>query len=76
MSTWLVVWFIVGIVTTLALVALLVALGRHALIVGRSARQAQEALAPLTGDIARSADRASARAQGFRLPAGKAAERR
>lgn len=76
MSTWLVVWFVIGIVTTVALVACFVALGRHVVILGRTARQTQEALQPLADDVARGADRASARAQGFRLPTAKAPERR
>ena len=76
MSIWLVVWFVVGIVATVALVAFLLALGRHALILGRTARQAQDAIAPLADHIARGAGRALTRTQGFRMPVGKAPERR
>jgi hypothetical protein len=71
-SIWLVVWFVVGIVTTVALVTFLVALGRHALILGRTARQAQDAIAPLADDIARGAGRAATKTQGFRMPGPRA----
>lgn len=76
MSIWLVVWFVVGIAATVALVAFLLALGRHALILGRTARQAQDSIAPLADDIARGAGRAATRMQGFRVPVGKTPERR
>src|SRR5436190_785095 len=42
MSTWLVVWIVLGAVSTLAVAALLVALGRHVLLLGRTARRFRE----------------------------------
>ena len=53
MSTWLVVWFVIGLVTTVALIAFFIALGRHALVLGRSAKQMQEAVKPIADDISR-----------------------
>ena len=53
MSTWLVAWFVIGVVTTVALIAFLIALTRHALVLGRSARQMQEAVQPVADEISR-----------------------
>lgn len=57
MSTWLVAWFVIGVVTTVALIAFLIALTRHALVLGRSAKQMQEAVQPIADDISRSTAR-------------------
>ncbi len=65
MSTWLVVWFVIGLVSTVALLVFLVALVRHALILGRAARDMQEAVAPLAEEISSGSDRASGRIQGM-----------
>lgn len=53
MSTWLVVWFVLGLVTTVALIAFFIALGRHGVVLGRSAKQMQEAVKPIADDISR-----------------------
>jgi hypothetical protein len=42
MSTWLVVWIALGAVSTLVVLAFVLALGRHVLILGRTARRFQE----------------------------------
>jgi hypothetical protein len=68
MSTWLVVWFVISIVATAAVIACLVALVRHVLLVGRTARRFQDELAPLTGAISSEADRASRRASALQPP--------
>ena len=68
MSTWLVVWFIVAIVSTAAVIATLVALVRHVLILGRSARELQEAVKPLADEIAADGQRASQRASSLQVP--------
>lgn len=59
MSTWLVVWIVLGAVSTLALLALVLALGRHVLILGRTARRFQEEVGPIADEIAREGARAS-----------------
>ena len=63
MGTWLVVWFIVGIVSTVAVLAFLLALIRHLLVLGRTARRMQDELSPIVQEIssegARATDRAS-----------------
>jgi len=76
MSTWLVVWFVVGLVTTVVLVAFLVSLGRHGLVLGRSARRFGEEIGPLAGEISREGARASERAAGLRWPAAAGRNRR
>lgn len=68
MSSWLAVWFLVAIVSTLAVIACLVALVRHVLVLGRTARQLQEAVAPLADEISRQGARASDRAASLQVP--------
>jgi hypothetical protein len=48
-----VVWLTMGLVTTLAMIALLVALVRHVLLVGRAARQLQDEIEPIRAEIER-----------------------
>ncbi len=50
-----VVWLTIGLVTALAIIAMLVALVRHGLLVGRAARQLQAELEPIRADIERTA---------------------
>jgi hypothetical protein len=67
-STWLVVWLLVAIVSTAAVLACLVALVRHVLILGRSAREMQEAVKPLADEISSEGQRASTRAASLEVP--------
>ena len=53
MAPWLVVWFVVGIVSTLAILACLLGLVRHVLILGRTVKQLQEELQPIADDMAK-----------------------
>lgn len=51
MAPWLVVWFVVGIVSTLAILACLIGLVRHVLILGRTVKQLQEEIRPIADDL-------------------------
>ena len=51
MSTWLVVWFVAGLTTTALLVAFGIALARHGLVLGRTARQMADEVGPIAADI-------------------------
>ncbi len=62
MGTWLLVWFVIGIVSTVAVLAFLIALIRHMVVLGRTARRMQDELAPIAQEIAAQGDRASERA--------------
>lgn len=66
MSTWLVAWFVIGVVTTVALTAFFVALARHAVILGRSAKRMQEEAQPIVEDINRLTARQGARIDALR----------
>lgn len=68
MSTWLVVWLVVGLVTTAALVATAVWLVRHVILVGRSMGRLQEELGSITEEISRASAHASERAASLRMP--------
>ena len=59
MSTWLVVWIALGALTTLVVLAFVLALGRHALILGRTARRFQEEVGSVADEVARERARAS-----------------
>jgi hypothetical protein len=61
-DTWLIVWFVIGIVTTIAVLAFLIALIRHLLVLGRSARQMQDELSPVVQEISAQGTRANDRA--------------
>jgi hypothetical protein len=56
-----VVWLTVGLVTTLAIAAVLVGLVRHVLVLGRSLRRFQEEVTAVAEEITREGDRAGAR---------------
>jgi hypothetical protein len=61
-----IVWLIVGLVTTAALLALLVALIRHVIVLGRALGRFQREVSPIAEDIAAAGERASARSRGVR----------
>ena len=52
-STTAVVWLTVGLVTTVAMIAMLVALIRHVLLIGRAAGRLQDEIAPIMAEIDR-----------------------
>jgi len=60
-SPWLLVWYLIAAVTTMAVLVFAIALVREALLVGRTARRFQEEAQPLVDDVSREAARASGR---------------
>jgi hypothetical protein len=70
-TTWILVWFVVALITTVAFVACAIALGRHVLIVGRTAKRFQEEAQPIVDAISQQADRASEHAGSLRAPRGR-----
>jgi len=67
-STWILVWFVVALVTTVALLACGIALVRHFILIGRTARRFQEEAQPIVDDMSRGGRRASERAAALRPP--------
>jgi hypothetical protein len=63
-----VVWLLIAILSTIAVIAVLVALARHVLLVGRTVRELQESVTPLVDEIGRQGRRASERASTVRVP--------
>ena len=61
-GTWLIIWFVIGIVSTIAVLAFLTALIRHLMVLGRTARRMQDELAPISQEISEQGTRASNRA--------------
>ena len=68
MSTWIFVWFVVAMVSTVALVACGIAMVRHIILIGRTARQMQEETQPIIEDLSREGQRASEHAAALRPP--------
>jgi hypothetical protein len=60
MGSWIVVWFVVGIVSTAAVIACLVGLARHMLVLLRTVQQLQDELKPITDELSKERERASA----------------
>ena len=59
MAPWLVVWLVIGLVSTIAILVCLIGLVRHALILGRSAQAFQRELQPIVDELAREGAKAS-----------------
>ena len=59
LAPWLVTWFVVAIVSTVAVIACLIGLLRHVLVLGRTVKQMQEELRPIADDLSRERQRAS-----------------
>ena len=57
--TWILVWFIIGICSTVALIGWLLFLGWHGVLLGRTFRRLADEVRPLTDDISRATDRQS-----------------
>jgi hypothetical protein len=68
MSAWLLVWLVIGLVSTAALVACLAFLAYHGILLGRTARRVQVELRPLTDELARESAAVSRRAASLRRP--------
>jgi hypothetical protein len=57
-ASWIVAWFVIGIVSTAAILACLAGLLRHLLILGRSVKQLQAEIQPIADDVAREGQKA------------------
>ncbi len=70
MTTTALIWLVIGLLTIVAVLALLIALIRHLLVLGRAARRFQEEVTPIAEDISALTDRASNRPRGLRRGPG------
>jgi hypothetical protein len=64
-----IVWLVVGLVTTAAVLAVLIALIRHLFVLGRALARFQEEVGPVAAEIGAQSERASSRS-------GRSAQRR
>ena len=62
MASWLLVWLVVGLVSTTAVLVCLIGLLRHVLILGRTVRQLQDEVQPIAQDLSRQGQQAGERA--------------
>ena len=58
-----IVWLIVGLITTGAVSAMVIALVRHVIVLARALGRFQQEVSPIAQDIASAADRAATRAE-------------
>ena len=58
MASWILVWFVIGIVSTVAIAACLTGLVRHVLILGRAVKQLREEIQPIADELAGEGDKA------------------
>lgn len=70
MSSWLLVWYLVAVVTLVGVSVFVVALIREVLSLGRTARRFREEAGPILDDLSRAGSRASERA-GSMAPPGR-----
>jgi hypothetical protein len=68
MTTTALVWLVVGLLSLVAVLAVLISLIRHVFVLGRAAGRFQDEVGPLTREIGELADDASGRSR--RLPGG------
>jgi len=61
-DTWVCDWLLIAILSTILAIAVLVALVRHVLVVGRTAREFQDAVRPMVDEVSRQSNRATQRA--------------
>ena len=61
MTTTALVWLVVGLLSLVAVLAVLISLIRHVFVLGRAAGRFQEEVGPLTREIGELADAASGR---------------
>jgi len=62
MEAWLVVWLVVGLVTTGMLLVMLGFLVRHTILLGRTAEKMQDELQPIADDLAAASAQAAEKA--------------
>jgi hypothetical protein len=70
-STWVFWWLIISILTTVAVMIVLIALARHAMFVGRSAKRFQEEVAPLAEELNRGSAKISEHTSKLEMPRRK-----
>jgi hypothetical protein len=67
-SPWLIVWYLIAVISAVAVVAFVIALVRQVLLLGRTARRFQEEAQPIVDDLSRESARASERAGSLSPP--------
>ncbi len=73
MRPWLVVWLVVGLTTTVAMLVMLGFLVRHVILLGRTASRLQDELQPIADELAAESARAADAAAGL---SGRASPKR
>jgi hypothetical protein len=67
-STWILVWFIVAVVSTSLVLLCVAGLVRHVILLGRTAREMQDEVQPIVEVMSREGQRAATRASSLQPP--------
>ena len=70
--SWVSVWLLLALLTTVVVLVFAISLGRHAVLVGRTARRFQEEIGPVASEVSREAAAAADHAQRLEIPRGTA----
>jgi hypothetical protein len=66
--SWVFLWLLFGILTTMVFLVFAVSLGRHALIIGRTARRFRDEVGTLATEVSREGSETGDRAQALHMP--------
>jgi hypothetical protein len=66
--SWVFVWLVLGLLTTMVAAVFAVSLVRHALIIGRTARRFQAEVGPLAAEVGREGSETADRTERLRVP--------
>jgi hypothetical protein len=65
--SWVFLWLLFGILSTMVFVVFAVSLGRHAVIIGRTARRFRDEVGPMAEEVSREGSETGDRAQALRM---------
>jgi hypothetical protein len=66
--SWAFLWLFLGILTTAVFLVFAAALGRHAIIIGRTARRFRDEVGPIARDVSSEGSETADRAQALHVP--------
>jgi len=66
--SWVSVWLLLALLTTVVVLVFAISLGRHALIVGRTARRFREEVGPVASEVSREGAETADRVERLEVP--------
>jgi Sec-independent protein translocase protein TatA len=68
--SWVFLWLLLAVIATIVFLVFAISLGRHAVIVGRTARRFRDEVGPVASELSREGAEVSDRAQRLQIPRG------